>query len=97
MVSGHDVKTVRAIGPKMPDYAILQMAVNEERIVITMDKDFGEMVYRDEQVHAGVLLLRLEEATSKEKVRVVAQIIQDHAGKLQGMFSVYQSGHLRIR
>lgn len=97
MVSGHDVKTVRAIDPKMPDYAILQMAVNEERIVITMDKDFGEMVYRDEQVHAGVLLLRLEEATSKEKVRVVAQIIQDHAGKLQGMFSVYQSGHLRIR
>jgi predicted nuclease of predicted toxin-antitoxin system len=81
----------------MPDYAILQMAVNESRIVVTMDKDFGEMVYRAEQAHAGVLLLRLEEATSEEKVLVVAQIVQDHGDKLEGRFSVYQSGRLRIR
>lgn len=97
IATNHDVKTVRAIDPKMPDYAILQIAVNENRIVVTMDKDFGEMVYRDTQIHAGVLLLRLDEATSEEKVRVVAQIIQDHAGKLEGRFSVYQSGRLRIR
>ena len=95
--SGHDVKTVRAIDPKMPDQTILQIAVEESRIVVTMDKDFGQLVYRAEQAHAGVLLLRLEEATSEEKVHVVAQIIQDHADKLEGRFSVYQSGRLRIR
>lgn len=97
MVSGYDVKTIRAIDPKMPDHTILRLAVDESRIVVTMDKDFGEMVYREGQAHAGVLLLRLEEATSEEKVLVVAQIVQDHGDKLEGRFSVYQSGRLRIR
>ena len=95
--SGHNVKAVRAIDPRMTDNAILQMAVDESRIVITMDKDFGEMVYRAGQAHAGVLLLRLDEAASEEKVHVVAQIIQSHGEKLEGRFSVYQSGRLRIR
>lgn len=95
--SGYDVKAVRAIDPKLPDHTILQIAAHENRIVVTMDKDFGEMIYRAGQTHAGVLLLRLDEATSNEKVRVVAEIIQNHADKLAGKFSVYQSGRLRIR
>ena len=36
--SDHDVKTVRAIDPKMPDHAILQIAARENRIVVTMDR-----------------------------------------------------------
>lgn len=95
--SGYDVEAVRAIDPKLPDHMILQIAAHEDRIVITMDKDFGEMIYRAGQVHAGVLLLRLDEATSDEKVRVVAEIIQNHGDKLEEKFSVYQSGRLRIR
>ena len=95
--SDHDVKTIRAIDPKMPDHLILKIAAEENRLVVTMDKDFGEMVFRASQTHAGVLLLRLDEATSDEKARVIAHIIQNHADKLAGKFSVYQSGRLRIR
>jgi predicted nuclease of predicted toxin-antitoxin system len=97
IANSYDVKAVRAINPKLPDHKILQIAVQENRIVITMDKDFGEMIYRAGQAHAGVLLLRLDEATSDEKMRVVAEIIQNHADKLEGKFAVYQSGRLRIR
>ncbi len=95
--SDHDVKTIRAIDPKMADSVILKIAAEENRIVVTMDKDFGEMVFRASQTHAGVLLLRLDEATSDEKVRVIAHIIENYADKLEGKFSVYQSGRLRIR
>jgi predicted nuclease of predicted toxin-antitoxin system len=97
IANGHDVKTVRALDPKLPDQTILQIAARENRIVVTMDKDFGEMVYRDSYPHAGVLLLRLEAATSSEKIRVVAEIVSQHADKLEGKFSVYKSNHLRIR
>lgn len=62
-----------------------------------MDKDFGEMIYRAGQTHAGVLLLRLDEATSDEKVAVIAEILRNHSDKMRGKFSVYQSGRLRIR
>jgi predicted nuclease of predicted toxin-antitoxin system len=72
-------------------------AVAEQRIVITIDKDFGELIYHSGQVHAGVLLLRLEDATGAEKSRVVEEIVTNHGGRLPSKFAVYQNGILRIR
>lgn len=68
---GHDVKAVRDLNPGMPDIEILELAAAEQRLVVTMDKDFGELVYRSQRAHAGVLLLRLEAATGAEKVAVL--------------------------
>jgi predicted nuclease of predicted toxin-antitoxin system len=94
---GHDTAFVRDRDPSMPDADILAWAVAEGRLVVTMDKDFGELVFRSGQQHAGVLLLRLEAARSAERVRVVTSIFANHAAELPGHFSVYQSGRLRIR
>jgi predicted nuclease of predicted toxin-antitoxin system len=94
---GCDFKAVRDVDPRMGDDAILAWAVHEQRLVLTMDKDFGEMVYRSGQAHAGVLLLRLDDATGVQKVRVVRQIFTHHGHQLPQHFSVYQNGRLRIR
>jgi predicted nuclease of predicted toxin-antitoxin system len=59
----YDIKAVRDINPKMDDREILGIAVSEGRMVITMDKDFGELVYNSGFQHAGVLLLRLNHET----------------------------------
>ncbi len=88
---------VRDLNPGMTDSAILALAVQEQRLVITMDKDFGEMVFRSQQPHAGVLLLRLADAPSHEKVLVVQRIFESHLDALPGSFCVYQKGRLRIR
>ena len=88
---------VRDLNPRMTDATILALAVQEERFLITMDKDFGEMVFRFRQSHAGVLLLRLADAPSDEKVLVVQQIFTSHLDALPGNFCVYQKGRLRIR
>ena len=53
----HEALTVREIDPRIEDHAILALAVQEERLVITMDKDFGEWVFQWEQPHYDVLLL----------------------------------------
>ena len=42
---GYDTKSIRNIDPRMPDQKILKIAVHENRMVLTMDKDFGELVY----------------------------------------------------
>jgi predicted nuclease of predicted toxin-antitoxin system len=94
---GHDTAFVRDRDPAMADADILAWAVAEGRLVVTMDKDFGDLVYRSGQPHAGVLLLRLEAARTAEKVRVVTDILAAHAADLPGHFSVYQNGRLRIR
>lgn len=94
---GYDVISVREINPKMEDKEILNLAVSESRMVITMDKDFGELVYHSGRKHKGVLLLRLEEATGDEKAAAVEVIITQYSGELAGHFCVFQNGRLRIR
>ena len=94
---GYDIKSVRDINPRMLDKEILRIAVSEKRMVITMDKDFGELVYNSGLPHAGVLLLRLEEATSDEKVEIVKNILEKYSDKLLNNFCVFKDWRLRIR
>ena len=62
-----------------------------------MDKDFGELVYNSGLPHAGVLLLRLESANSREKVEIVSKIMEKYSEKLMNCFSVFKDGKLRIK
>ena len=94
---GHDVKSVRTLDPSMPDAEILAIAANEGRLVVTMDKDFGELVYHSGKAHAGVLLLRMEDAGGEAKREVLAFIVTHHSKDIWGKFAVYQRGRLRIR
>jgi predicted nuclease of predicted toxin-antitoxin system len=95
--SDHDAVFVREIDPRLSDAAILQQAQQEDRIVVTMDKDFGELVFRSRHPHRGVLLLRFEEQSASASVPILSEILERHAARLQGSFAVYQNGHLRIR
>jgi predicted nuclease of predicted toxin-antitoxin system len=94
---GYDVKNVREINPRMLDKEILKVAISEKRMIITMDKDFGELVFNSGLPHSGVVLLRLEEASSDEKVRIVEKILERYADKIQNKFCVFKNGKLRIR
>ena len=63
---GHDVVSVRDRDPSLADDAILALAAAEGRIVLTMDRDFGALVFQSSRPQAGVLLLRMLNATSRE-------------------------------
>lgn len=94
---GYDLKSVRDIDPRLLDKEILKIAVSENRMVITMDKDFGELVYNSGLPHAGVLLLRLEDVRSGKKVEIVEKILNKYSDKLSKKFCVFKDGRLRIR
>ena len=95
--NGYDLKAVRDINPKMEDDKILSIAISENLMVVTMDKDFGELVYNSGLSHSGVLLLRLESAKSDEKVKAIEKILTEHSDRLPNDFCVFQHGRLRIR
>ena len=95
--NGYDIKAVRDLNPGMDDDKILRIASSENRMVITMDKDFGELVYHSKSPHSGVLLLRLEDARANEKVKTIEKILTDYSNRLQNRFCVFQYGRLRIR
>jgi predicted nuclease of predicted toxin-antitoxin system len=94
---GYDAKAVRTIDARMSDQAIIRLAASEDRMVITMDKDFGELVYHSALKHSGVLLLRLEDATGSEKLKVVSNILENYSHQIKNHFCVYQNNKFRIR
>ena len=93
----YDVLSVLDLDPCLPDTTILKMAAEQHRIIVTMDKDFGDLIFANKLPHAGVLLLRLENAAAAEKAAIVTQIMEKYTEHLPNNFSVYQAGKLRVR
>ena len=73
---------------------IIKLANNEEVIIITMDKDFGELVFKSHASHKGILLLRLEDAVAEEKLSAIQNIFPNHLSQIKNNFCVYQNGRL---
>ncbi|KAA9041845.1 hypothetical protein FW778_07460 [Ginsengibacter hankyongi] len=94
---GYNIIAISKVNPEMTDYDIIQMANKEDAIIITMDKDFGELVFKTHLPHKGILLLRLDDAVSEEKLSAIQNILPDYLAQIQNHFSVYQNGKLRIR
>ena len=66
-------------------------------MLVTEDKDFGELVYRRGLSHAGVVLVRLEGLDNAAKAEVVSQVVRDNAAELPGAFAVVSHDSVRLR
>lgn len=94
---GYDVYVVADESPQALDTEIIHFAYEQKRIVVTNDKDFGDMVYRDQLPHAGVILLRLSDSLASTKIRVLTSVLEQYPDKLQDRFVVATERHIRIR
>ncbi len=94
---GIDVTAVADFARGAPDTEVLQTANKEKRILLTMDKDFGELVFREQKLSAGVVLIRLHNVPAIEKATIVYEAIDRHGDELAGSFSVITSKSIRIR
>lgn len=68
---GFDIVSVKEIAQGKPDTDILEIANSENRILITLDKDFGELVFKEKLIHSGIILLRLRDESVKNKQKVL--------------------------
>ena len=87
---GYDVLEVRKINPFLSDEEILQLAVKESRILITMDKDFSELSVIYSRKHAGIV--RLENLPIKERIAHLKRIIQHYKDILKKKGIIIQKG-----
>ena len=72
---GYEVFSVYEQARGIDDDTIIQKAFDENWILITSDKDFGEKVYRDKYPHRGVILLRLENERYANKIYILQQVL----------------------
>jgi predicted nuclease of predicted toxin-antitoxin system len=95
--AGHDVTWITEIEPGMVDEAVLEEARGTNALLLTEDKDFGELVFRQRLISRGVILLRWPGLSPEAKGDVLSQTIARHGAELEGAFTVIAPGTIRIR
>jgi predicted nuclease of predicted toxin-antitoxin system len=92
---GLEVLAICEDQPSIKDEDVLAIAVNNDAILITEDKDFGELVFRLQLPHNGILLIRIADPNSK--IVKVAEAIANYYKELYGKFAVIDEKKLRIK
>ncbi len=91
---GHDVVESRQLGPDPGDAALLEIALGQNRVLVTIDTDFGKLVYREGVAHAGVV--RLPDVPAARRIELMVQVLADFADALESGAVVTVRGR-RIR
>ena len=94
---GHDVLYVLERNPGVSDDEVLLEAYNEERIILTEDKDFGELVYRLKKSSKGIILIRIDVKEKHMKWFRLKKLIENYEERLPGHFVVFGTQKFRFR
>ena len=93
----HNVAWVRTNAPGIPDRELMGRPRSEERILLTFDKDFGELAFRAGlPATAGIILLRFPPVSSAHVTRLVVAAL-DQRADWAGHFSVVERHRIRMR
>ncbi|MEM8557302.1 MAG: DUF5615 family PIN-like protein [Bacteroidota bacterium] len=95
--SGHDVLFVPEVMAGASDPEVLARAYAEDRVLLTEDKDFGELVVRLGLDTHGVVLLRFAEADAHLKAKRLLGLLEEYAARLRGRFVVVTADRFRFR
>ncbi len=94
---GHDVLGIREVARGGRDDDVLAKAQAEARVLITFDKDFGELVFRrGKDASRGIVLFRLRKPSPEFLARRVAQILESSTD-WEGNYAVVDEHSIRLR
>jgi predicted nuclease of predicted toxin-antitoxin system len=94
--AGHDVVAIVEIARGATDDQVLERALKEKRVLITEDRDFGELVYARGRSSAGVILVRFPSGARRAKSATVIEAVSRLGSRLRDAFTVVEPGRVRI-
>lgn len=94
--AGYDVKTAKEMCAGADDDIVAQLAIKEDRLLLTEDKDFGQLVYAGSHLSIGVLFLRFPGNARSLMAETVVKLIKERNTTLKSRFVVIQPGRIRI-
>lgn len=94
--AGYDVLAVSEFMARSNDRELIELAVREQRILLTEDKDFGWLVFVSHHDSPGVILIRFPSHARAALAESVIQVVRQHGDQLPGTFVVVQPGLTRI-
>lgn len=93
---GHAVFSVFEEARGSDDDSIIQKACDENWILITNDRDFGEKVFRGQHSHHGIIFLRLADNRASNKIEVLRKLLDGYSAKLADRFVVVTEKTVRF-
>jgi predicted nuclease of predicted toxin-antitoxin system len=94
---GRDVLYVAEASAGLSDADVITLALREKRLLLTEDKDFGDLVFRRERTVPGVVLMRIGTETPAMKTTRLAAAIERYGEGFFGRYTVIEEGRSRSR
>jgi predicted nuclease of predicted toxin-antitoxin system len=94
---GHNVQYVAEDSPSTPDKNVLSRALADERIVLTEDRDFCELVFLNKLPTYGIVLVRINPLRRQEKISRVREVFANHAAELPHAMATITLTNVRVR
>lgn len=92
-----DVMYVAELNPGILDEEVLAIARQKGRLLLTEDKDFGELVIRMRHELPGIIMLRLPPGPWQTRWKRFQHLLDHHADRLNGTYSVVETNRVRFR
>lgn len=93
---GHEVFSVYEEARGADDDDLIEKAFAESWILVTNDKEFGEIVRRRGRPHKGLILLRLRDERSPNKIGKVRRLLEEYSRELPNNFVVVTETRVRF-
>lgn len=96
---GHQVYSIFESARGLTNGAVLELANEQDAVLLSADKDMGELVMRLEQSAIGVVLIRLPDnrLTLQQQAERVTQVIAQYEGQLRGALTIIKPEGIRVR
>lgn len=95
--SGHDIKHITFEMPSITDTDVTEMAINENRIILTFDGDYGTLIFKFGYRPPGVVCFRLPTISADEPAYILMNLINDTPCQLEHMHTVVENDKIRQR
>ena len=96
-LAGIFVYSVAESSPGISDEEVMRLSENLSAMILTDDKDFGEIVFRKQRSCRGIVLLRLTGVDYSRKADHVIQVIDRYGSEMIGKFVVITAERVRMR
>jgi len=93
----HDVAYVAEESPGVEDEDVLTRALQDQRVILTEDRDFCALVFRDALPTYGIVLIRILPAQRLRKKDRIMALLDAHADRLAGAMTTLTVGGMRVR
>jgi len=94
--AGYDVKAVAEVALGAADDVVADLALHERRVLLTEDKDFGQLVFAAARPTSGVIFIRYPTSARSVLPQVILDLVKTQQEQLLGAFIVVQPSRIRI-